>query len=55
MAADSLDPRPYEVRYIENPSQAELRKLALEHTPAVQQTAVGSINKISRNKARMAK
>jgi phosphoenolpyruvate carboxykinase (ATP) len=48
------DPRPFDVEYIENPTQAELRELALAHTPCVQQTAVGSINKVSRNKARMA-
>ncbi|MBW2209463.1 MAG: phosphoenolpyruvate carboxykinase (ATP) [Deltaproteobacteria bacterium] len=45
----------YGTVYIENPSQSELRELALAHTPCVQQTAVGSINKVSRNKARMAK
>jgi phosphoenolpyruvate carboxykinase (ATP) len=49
------DPRPFDVEYIENPSQAELRELALAHTPCVQKTAVGSINKVTRNKARMAK
>jgi len=49
------DPRPFDVEYIDNPSQAELRELALEHTPCVQRTHVGSINKVSRNKARMAK
>jgi phosphoenolpyruvate carboxykinase (ATP) len=49
------EPRPFDVEYIENPSQSELRELALAHTPCVQQTAVGSINKVSRNKARMAK
>ena len=48
------EPRPFDVEYIENPSQAELRALALEHTPCVQKTIVGSINKITRNKARMA-
>lgn len=51
----ALDPRPFEVSYLENPSQDELRALAKEHTPAVQVTKVGSINKVSRNKARMAK
>lgn len=51
----AIDPRPFDVEYLENPSQSELRKLALEHTPCVQQSAVGSINKVSRNKARMAK
>ena len=51
----TADPRPFDVEYIENPSQSELRSLALEHTPCVQQTAAGSINKVTRNKARMAK
>jgi phosphoenolpyruvate carboxykinase (ATP) len=51
----TADPRPFDVEYIENPNQAELRALALEHTPCVQKTAVGSINKVTRNKARMAK
>ena len=49
------NPRPFDVEYLDNPSQAELRKLALEHTPCVLETNVGSINKVSRNKARMAK
>ena len=49
------DPRPFDVEYIENPGQPELRELAIAHTPCVQQTAAGSINKVSRNKARMAK
>ena len=51
----TADPRPFDVEYIENPSQAELKELALAHTPCVQKTAVGSINKVTRNKARMAK
>ena len=52
----SLDPRPYtDVTYLENPSQEELRALTLEHTPAVLRTGVGSLNKLTRNKARMAK
>ena len=53
--ASTPDPRPFDVEYIENPSQEALRSLALEHTPCVQQTKSGSINKVSRNKARMAK
>ncbi len=48
------DPRPFDVEYIENPTQIELRDLALAHTPCVQRTAVGSINKVSRNKSRVA-
>lgn len=51
----AIDPRPFDVEYLENPSQGELRELALEHTPCVQQSAAQSINKVSRNKARMAK
>ncbi len=50
----ALDPRPFDVAYIENPSQEALRDLAREHTPAVLVTRVGSLDKISRNKARMA-
>ena len=51
----ALDPRPFDVKYLENPSQEELQALAKEHTPAVLVTKVGSIDKVSRNKARMAK
>ena len=51
-----LSARPFDgVTYLSNPSQAELRALALKHTPAILETAVGSINKLTRNKARMAK
>lgn len=50
----AADPRPFDVEYIDNPSQSELRELAVEHTPNVQRTKTGSINKVSRNKARMA-
>lgn len=46
--------KPYNVRYIENPSQQELRALTLRHTPDVLESAVGNLNKISRNKNRMA-
>ncbi|MEM8606683.1 MAG: phosphoenolpyruvate carboxykinase (ATP) [Myxococcota bacterium] len=49
------DPRPFDVEYIDNPTQEALRELAVKHTPNVQRTKVGSINKVSRNKARMAK
>lgn len=52
---DTLDPRPFAVEYLENPSQEELRALTLEHTPAVLKTAVGSLDKVTRNKARQAK
>ncbi len=47
--------RPYDVHYIENPSQEELREIALKHTPAIYKTAYDNLNKICRNKARMAK
>ena len=50
-----MDPRPFDVAYLENPSQDELRELAREHTPCVMVTASGSLNKVTRNKARMAK
>ena len=49
------DPRPYDVEYIENPSQPELRELALAHTPCVLRSSVGSVNKVTRNKSRVAK
>jgi len=46
---------PFDVEVLANPDQATLRKLALEHTPFCVETVYGSINKIARNKARMAK
>ncbi len=46
---------PFDVHYITNPSQEDLRKLAVEHTLACWETKYGGINKISRNKARFAK
>jgi len=49
------DPRPFDIDYIDNPDQDTLRALTREHTPSLQQTAVGSLNKVTRNKARMAK
>ena len=33
---------PYDVQYIINPSQKELRKLALKYTPAILKTAYGN-------------
>lgn len=47
-------PLPFQVEVLANPSQARLRELALEHTPFCQKTAYGSINKVSRNKSRVA-
>ena len=49
------DLRPFAVTYHSNPSQAELRALALAHTPYVFETNTGSLVKVTRNKARMAK
>ena len=49
------EPRPFDVEYLDNPTQSELRELAVANTPAVQVTQAGSLNKVSRNKARMAK
>ena len=46
---------PFDVEFISNPSQADLRALALEHTPHCFETSHGSICKVARNKARMAK
>ncbi|PRQ03488.1 Phosphoenolpyruvate carboxykinase [Enhygromyxa salina] len=46
---------PFNVEILANPSQADLRQLALAHTPHCVETVYGSINKIARNKARMAK
>ena len=51
-----LNPRPFDgITYFENPGQDALRALALKHTPAILETGVGSLNKLTRNKARMAK
>jgi phosphoenolpyruvate carboxykinase (ATP) len=47
--------KPYNVKYVADPTQDELRELALKFTPAIMKTAYGNINKFSRNKARMAK
>lgn len=42
------------VRFMRNPSQATLRALALKQTPAVVKTRYGNLDKISRNKSRVA-
>jgi len=47
--------RPFSVTYIENPTQDNLKKLSLKHTPLATVTLNNSINKNTRNKARMAK
>jgi phosphoenolpyruvate carboxykinase (ATP) len=51
----SHDLQPFAVQYRTNPSLAELRELALAHTPALFETALGSLVKVSRNKARQAR
>ncbi len=45
---------PYDVDYLANPSQAECRAMAQTKTPAILNTSFGSLNKVSRNKARQA-
>ncbi|MFV8750544.1 phosphoenolpyruvate carboxykinase (ATP) [Nannocystaceae bacterium ST9] len=45
---------PFSVEMLVNPSQATLRELAFEHTAFCERTVDGSINKISRNKSRVA-
>ncbi|MFO7567537.1 MAG: phosphoenolpyruvate carboxykinase (ATP) [Enhygromyxa sp.] len=45
---------PYSVEVLANPSQSALRELALAHTPFCSKTVYGSINKVSRNKSRVA-
>jgi phosphoenolpyruvate carboxykinase (ATP) len=45
----------FAVETIENPTQAELAELALQHTPCTHRTYHKNIVKVSRNKARMAK
>ncbi len=44
----------YDAERIVDPDQDTLRSLARTHTPAVLETAFGNLNKVSRNKARMA-
>ncbi len=46
---------PYKAEVLCNPDQETLRRLAQEHTPLVFKTAAGNLNKVSHNKARMAK
>ncbi len=49
-----VEPHPFNVVYITSPSQEELRKMALEHSPACYETKYDNVNKIARNKARKA-
>ncbi|MCK4427116.1 MAG: phosphoenolpyruvate carboxykinase (ATP) [candidate division Zixibacteria bacterium] len=50
-----LKEKPYNVKYIIDPTQDELRELALKFTPAIMKTAYGNIDKVTRLKARKAK
>ncbi len=45
---------PYKVDYITNPSQDELKKLALEYSPNMLISRYKNLNKITRNKSRKA-
>ncbi len=47
--------KPYNVKYIEDPTQSELKELSLKYTPCMMKTKYGNLNKISRCKARKAK
>jgi phosphoenolpyruvate carboxykinase (ATP) len=48
-------PKPYNVKYITDPSQDELREIAMKYCPAIMKTVYGNVNKLTKNKARMAK
>ncbi len=45
---------PFSVEVLANPTQAQLRELALQHTPFCYKSAAGSVCKVSRNKSRVA-
>ncbi len=47
--------KPYNVKYIENPTQEKLRELALKHTPNIVVSAYGNLDRITRKKAREAR
>lgn len=51
----NLQQKSYNVKYITDPSQKELRELTLKHAPTIVETAYGNIDKITRLKARKAK
>ncbi|MGB2697047.1 MAG: phosphoenolpyruvate carboxykinase (ATP) [Candidatus Zixiibacteriota bacterium] len=51
----SPGPKTYNVKYITDPTQDQLREIALKSTPAIMKTAYGNLNKLTKNKARMAK
>ena len=48
-------PLPSSITVLRNPDQDALRALALTHTPAVARSSTGTLNKVSRNKSRVAK
>ena len=50
-----LKPKPYNVKYISDPTQDQIKEIAMKSTPAIMKTAYGNVNKFSKNKARMAK
>jgi phosphoenolpyruvate carboxykinase (ATP) len=50
----SLQSHPYMVETITDPSQEQLRELALANTPAVSETAQSNLVKVAKNKARKA-
>ena len=52
---ETRGPKPYNVKLITDPTQDQLREIAMKFTPAVMKTAYGNINKLTKNKARMAK
>ncbi|MCD6086642.1 MAG: phosphoenolpyruvate carboxykinase (ATP) [Candidatus Hydrothermae bacterium] len=49
------DLKPYNVKYIENPTQEELREITLKHVPAALLSAYNNIDRITKRKARMQK
>lgn len=49
-----MNPQSLNVRVVRNPSQEQLRTLTLQYTPGVIKTTYGNLNKISRNKSRVA-
>ncbi len=46
---------PYNVNYIKNPDQKTMQELALKHVPGIIRSKYGNLDRITKNKARMAK
>ncbi len=46
---------PYNVEYVKNPTQSELRELTLKYVPATLKSKYGNLDKVTCNKARRAK